>query len=1051
MPLPPAGSQPDNAVAFAVAARVAGFRADATWPGAIQGTAVPYQDYDCNTVAWMFHYRVDGQPFPADYEQVVREGQEDVTRFEAALATEPDAGSAPPTGRFRYAHVLVSARADRAPVLAWGEGLSEFYTRLEPSRASAAQLLGGEPGLTRIIADGLASWFEFSSGSRSVVIHSHLPTVSEDAAGFFAEHRQAHAQVEADRLARLGRTAAERDAELRPQYEAAWQAALDGSPPTDAQFFVTDYGQAPYFDWSFGCTPTSAAMTIGWYDKARHYGRMVDWHYQRRDALENEEDYNVPNCQLELAVAMATDTLGGSTPYENIGLGLLDITNRVNLYAFTAPSFNSNGASDWCWPQAQGAIAGNCPFIWSYDPPGSGNAHTEAVFGVDDAAKAYWVHTTWGTPGEWQHYSRGGDVDYTQVDIVQSLTADPNTYVALTQPRGDIRYNANGLGEVWHAWGRRYVTWNSPQFDSARVFVSIDAGRPGSWAPCGATTGSSMGFDLDPLWTSDSARFRVIIYDGGAVTPNTAGDGSWGNFRIVNTAPPAPTITYPGNNAAHKRRMPVRPTHYVHDIYYATQYQFELHNSVMGDFSSGWIADTSWRSPETLPIGSSGYWRCQARNPTGTSAWSQANYTVIAEDGWAYKRYVMTRHRAVKKGGAVAHRRRRRIRRMLDEEDDEIVYLLPGNNTRDFLRYSAWEDSWAMACSMPAGPRNKKVKAGAALMAEEDFVYAFKGARTNEFYRYDPTADKWDSLPGPSFAKGMKYGFSAMVEHEDSSRFVYAGSGNYSEWGIFDVDGNRWVAPTPALLPVEKAKAGSGFAWDGADRLYFLVGGSKENDFFVLDMSSSSPAWQKLAGLPLYGPSGKKKKAKEGAGIAWFQDRVYAVKGGNTLEFWRYTPGTDQWEYVNDVGAGMAQPPTKGIKCAQPLAVGLWGIYVLIGNNTNEFFYYAGDPPEGDGGRAAEPGRSGVASATTAAGPGIDFVANPVRGDEAALRWTGARRGVARVSVFDASGRCALRQAAVARHDATLRLDVSGLAAGVYLVRVDAAGAGHTGKLVIQR
>lgn len=1035
--LPGPGRAPDNAVPFAVAARAAGLRAQATWPAAAEGTVVPYQDYEGRTVAWMFHYRVDGQPFPADYEQVEREGREDVERFEATIDAEPEAGLAPPTGRFRYAHVLVSARYDRAPVLAWGEGLSEYYTRLDRALARAAELLGAdEPGLERIIYDGITPWFEFRYGQRAVVVHANLPATSRDAAEFREQSRR-------------GRAAAGDAAELRRQAEAAWRAAVAGPPPTDVQAFVTSYNYAPFFDWSFGCTPTSAAMALGWFDKVRHFGRMVDWHYQRRDAVQNEEDYNVPNCQLELAVAMGTDTIGGTTQYANIPIGIVDVAYILNSYQFVVSSYNSNAVGDWCWVQAVAGIAANEPFVWSYDPPGTNDAHTMAVFGVDTDAKAYWAHTTWSPPGEWRHYSLGGDVNYIQADIIHPLIPDPNTYVVLQQPKGDTRYNANGQGEVWHAWERRYVTWYAPSSDSSQVFTSLNAGRAGSWTRYGSTTGGSMGIDLTPAMASDSARVRVVIFDGGAGAPNTAGDGSWGNFRIVNSAPPAPTIAYPANNGAIAGRGVVQPKLMVNRITYAQEYQFEIQNNVMGNFSSGWIADTAWRVPDTLPVGSTSTWRCQARNPTGTSGWSQATFTVVTDNGWMRRKYVMTRRRAVKRGGSVAPRRRRRIRRLGDGEDDEIVYLLPGNNTRDFLRYSAWQDSWSMACSLPAGVRNKKVKVGAALLAEEDYVFAFKGAKTNELYRYDPAGDQWESLPGPGFTKGMRYGFSAMVEREDSSRFIYAGSGNYNEWGVFDVDAGRWQTPTPAVLPVEKAKAGSSLAWDDADRLYFLCGGSKQNDFFALDLAASPPVWQKLAGLPLVGPSGKSKKAKEGAGLAWFQDKVYAVKGGNTREFWRYTPGADQWEYVNDVGAGAELPPTKGIKCAQPLAAGPWGIFVLIGNNTNEFFYYAGDPPEEDGNQPAC-SRDGVSSLGVMSAEG-GLVANPVRGDAAALRWAGVRPGAALVSLFDAAGRCVLRQARVVERDAAVTLNLQNLTTGVYLVQVSSGGLVQTGKLVLQR
>ena len=460
--LPGPGRAPEFAVPYATAARAAMLRAQATWPAVSEGPAVPYQDYEGRTVAWMFHYRVDGRPFPADYEQVEREGREDVERFEATIDAEPEAGLAPPTGRFRYAHVLVSARTDRMPLLAWGEGLSEYYTRLGRAQARAAELLGADrPQLVRIVLTGVVPWFEFSAGSRSIVVHAHLAGISQDAAEFRTERRYAHDRAEAElteRLAKQGRTLAEYRAEQRLRTEQAWQVATTGLPPTDAQVFVASYNYAPFYDWSFGCTPTSAAMILGWYDGVRHFGRMVDWHYQRRDALENEQDYNVPNCQLELAVAMGTDTLIGLTPYANIPVGIVDVAYGQNTYQFTVPSYSGDGDDDWRWAEAAAAIVAGEPLVWSYDPPGQNDAHSVAVFGMDNVAKGYWVHTTWGVPGEWWSYSHSGTDVYAQVDIVHSLIPDPTTYVVLIEPKGDIRYNQNGQGEVWHCWGRRYVT-----------------------------------------------------------------------------------------------------------------------------------------------------------------------------------------------------------------------------------------------------------------------------------------------------------------------------------------------------------------------------------------------------------------------------------------------------------------------------------------------------------------------------------------------------------------------------------------------------------------
>ena len=118
--LPEPGRTPENVVPFDVVQAVAQNRVGSLWPKTAMGLVIPCQDYDGATVAYMFHFRIDGKPFPADYDQVVQEDREDINGFQNAPHV------APPSGKFRYAHVLVSARADRTPVITWGEGLSSI-------------------------------------------------------------------------------------------------------------------------------------------------------------------------------------------------------------------------------------------------------------------------------------------------------------------------------------------------------------------------------------------------------------------------------------------------------------------------------------------------------------------------------------------------------------------------------------------------------------------------------------------------------------------------------------------------------------------------------------------------------------------------------------------------------------------------------------------------------------------------------------------------------------------------------------------------------------
>ncbi|MBM3314041.1 hypothetical protein FJY70_05575, partial [candidate division WOR-3 bacterium] len=74
MPMPEAGSPPPNAVSFATVQDMALAWAGTEYPGAKLGVAVPYVDEHGSTVAWMFHFRADGKPFPA-YDEVAADVQ----------------------------------------------------------------------------------------------------------------------------------------------------------------------------------------------------------------------------------------------------------------------------------------------------------------------------------------------------------------------------------------------------------------------------------------------------------------------------------------------------------------------------------------------------------------------------------------------------------------------------------------------------------------------------------------------------------------------------------------------------------------------------------------------------------------------------------------------------------------------------------------------------------------------------------------------------------------------------------------------------------------
>ena len=88
LPLPDAGAAPANAVEFATVQDLALRKAEAEYPGARLGIALPYVDESGATVAWSFVFRADGGKM-GDYDEVMLENVPESSPLLHALEEEP--------------------------------------------------------------------------------------------------------------------------------------------------------------------------------------------------------------------------------------------------------------------------------------------------------------------------------------------------------------------------------------------------------------------------------------------------------------------------------------------------------------------------------------------------------------------------------------------------------------------------------------------------------------------------------------------------------------------------------------------------------------------------------------------------------------------------------------------------------------------------------------------------------------------------------------------------------------------------------------------------
>jgi hypothetical protein len=601
---------PEKAAAFADIQSVACRRALSMWANARAGEIVPYVDADGRRIAYMFHYRIDDREFP-DYATAASE-------VAAELPTLSD-----PRNHSRYAHVLVSARYDRAPILRYGEGSSEFFITLERARRRAGELIGNEPVLTRVYYVWPLSYYEFSSSegelahlgkpTRSIVIEAHVMNRTFSVAEFQAYVRTGAAEARRMTLSASPIELAELEAVCETKMRAEWNRCLtDASAFDTIAVYVPGHQLAPFYDWSYGCSPTSGTMVAGYLDHALGYGRCIYDFLQRWDPVEHNMNWQIPWAQQEMAFCFGTDTMSGGTSVYGIGPGLMAFGENKG-YTFEVFEASGAGYNDWAWASDSDEISNGYSMVWS----ALWAVHSLAAYGIRMPSKDIYVHNTWWAPADWWHYTNG-DVNAWAFVASVHPSGGSDHRLRLTYPRGDTLYNHNGAGEILWAGRTATITWDNAgqPNDSVTIGVSTDAGMTWQNLFHGLPDNGSYPWDIArSTLPGDQLRMRIKAFLSGNYI---AGDGTQGNFRIA-TVPLPPQPRSPPSG----RPLTSPPVVLVVDtISYVDSFNFVVYTGGDTLFRT-WQTATICTVPDTLFENNHPYsWVCRAHNSFGWGSFS---------------------------------------------------------------------------------------------------------------------------------------------------------------------------------------------------------------------------------------------------------------------------------------------------------------------------------------------------------------------------------------------------------------------------------------------
>ncbi|MEO0114049.1 MAG: C25 family cysteine peptidase [candidate division WOR-3 bacterium] len=282
------------------------------------------------------------------------------------------------------------------------------------------------------------------------------------------------------------------------------------------------------------------------------------------------------------------------------------------------------------------------------------------------------------------------------------------------------------------------------------------------------------------------------------------------------------------------------------------------------------------------------------------------------------------------------------------------IYLLKANNTSDFYCFTpnSTIGNWTPLKSIPLGTKEngegKNPKKGAAMTASNDAVYVLRGNNTSGFWRYTPFDDNWQKLKDiPAGSTNPKDGSGLVYVNKNGENCIFAMKGSKTtEFYLYFINGDSWrQLPPPSTGASGKPgySKGSCLAYNGDSLVYVLKG--NYGDFFQYNLLTNQ--WTELRRLDpkvFLNRENKKKKVKDGAGLVYFNGAIYLMKGGNTNEFWQYHIDDNTWLQMNpaeiwDIPMGGG----KKVKSGGALCVLDNFFYATKGNKTCEFYRHG--PP----------------------------------------------------------------------------------------------------------
>ncbi|MEO0092608.1 MAG: T9SS type A sorting domain-containing protein, partial [candidate division WOR-3 bacterium] len=265
----------------------------------------------------------------------------------------------------------------------------------------------------------------------------------------------------------------------------------------------------------------------------------------------------------------------------------------------------------------------------------------------------------------------------------------------------------------------------------------------------------------------------------------------------------------------------------------------------------------------------------------------------------------------------------------------------------------------------------------------------------------------------------------------------------------YNVNDSTWTIKTDVHFgPTYKPwKAGSCLTELGG-KIYALKGGDKYNLFFVYDPGTNN--WTDLESIPLpdtvFGSYKKKVLVKDGGCMVSDGSAIYAIKGGGTDCFWKYTPGSPGvWEMKEPIPV---TDKKHAPKTGAAMAYADGKVWLLVGNKQPDFWCYTIGAGKVVNSQIIASATSKITNESNKFK--IEVSPNPF-GRRTSIRYTVPVAGKVSIKLYNVNGRLieTITDGYLNAGTYTTRLTAKLLASGIYFLKYEDAMNSSELKLIV--